>query len=126
MDTCMICDGARVIDLAINYQVRMDMLSTVPDQIPPSSKRYPCPECQPVFYRHDLIDCHSAEPHREEFADEKGYQTSINNHIARRIGQVALSRDTILFEQGDTMGMGYRYRIGTLFVVKPTAQGFKK
>lgn len=128
-DNCPACRGTRQIEVQMMYSVQICHSDEPPAYVPPDVKRYPCPECQSVFYKSDLVHTNVQLPLREQFKDEPGYVDHLENDIARRLGQLALSKDAVSFRPGKDMDMsyyGYRQHIGTMYVVKNTAQGWKK
>lgn len=125
-DNCPACRGTRQIEVQMKYSVQVSFDDEPPPYVGAGIKSYPCPECMPVFYRHDLIQANIQQPLRQEFKSEPTYKTSIENHIARQLGQFALIKGGMSFRDGQEMGIGFRYHVGTMYVVKNTAQGLKK
>lgn len=125
-DNCPACRGTCHIEVRMQYAIRSWLDDDPSPYAPPAVKRYPCPECQTVFYHTDLIQANVQQPLRDEFKQDAGYTQHIEWDLARQLGQLALQHGGVTFRAGEDLGMGFREHVGTAYVVKNTAHGWKK
>jgi hypothetical protein len=119
---CPACMGKCFIEVLQRYPVEIVRREDGPQFIKPVYKKYPCPECQKVFYHSDLEDLNVVEPMRYEFKGKDEYVDHLKRGIASRLGQMLLGR--IKFTEHDVpehMPYGYMALRGRVFVVKRTA-----
>jgi hypothetical protein len=119
---CPACRGACFIEIAQCYPVEVARREEGPKFIKPSYKKYPCPECQKVFYHSDLEDLNVVEPMRYEFKYKPEYVNHLKTGIARRLGQMMLG--LINFRERDdpeSQPYGYMGLHGRVFVIKQSA-----
>jgi hypothetical protein len=119
---CPACRGEGYIIIGLRHVVNAFDFTDGPEKILPSSKRYPCPECQKVFYHSDLDDLNAVEPMRQDFKEREAYVNHLKLGIAQRLGRMMVDR--IKFTEHDVpehMPFGYVGLRGRVFVVNRTA-----
>lgn len=127
MEFCQLCGNKGSITLRLNTVVEKDEIAS--KLLPTVNKTYPCPECQQVFYRHDLIHCNGVTPFRVDFKDNKDYMNSMRAIVARRAVDVALRNKALTFSEMKEpayVQYGFSDLRGELVVVSPKAKGWKK
>jgi hypothetical protein len=121
---CPLCHGESIITLTLRYPAISVDPEEVPVCIPPTTKQYPCPECQPVFHGQDLVQVHGMESFMPEFLERDGYRDSIKFAVARTLTRVALKNDCIRFNEYIPEGSplySFHQRgelVGDMYVVK--------